>query len=107
MVLGLVQQCLDTRLREAPSTSIERLFLSPDDVFGVGIAVQIVADLRPWEWMQLLNASDGGSTVANFSAVFRQSDVDLSRAQNNALDFVVGINIVGFVTFVWDDPLEV
>jgi hypothetical protein len=57
--------------------------------------------------MQLLNAGDGGSAIANFSAVLEQGNVYLSRTQNDALNFVMGINVVRFMTFIRDDPLEV
>jgi len=42
-----------------------------------------------------------------FSTVFVQSDVDLARAENHAVYFFWCLNVVGFVSRVGDDPLEV
>jgi hypothetical protein len=39
--------------------------------------------------------------------VVRERHVHLARAQDNALDLVVGLDLARFVGRVWDDPLEV
>src|SRR5262245_4577397 len=57
--LGLVQESLDTGLGEAPGTSIQRLFLSPDDSLGVGVLVEVLLQLLPREGVELLNTCDG------------------------------------------------
>lgn len=60
MVLCLVEQGLYSGLDETPGSGIERLFLTPDDVLGVGVAVKVLLKLLPGEWVQLFDTGDGG-----------------------------------------------
>ena len=39
--------------------------------------------------------------------MFVQSDIDLARTENHAVDFVGRFYAAGLVGWVWDDPLEV
>lgn len=63
VVLGLVEKSLNTGLGEAPSTSVERFLLGPDNGFGVRVHVEVLLQLLPREWVELLNA--GESHVVN------------------------------------------
>lgn len=59
MIDRLVQQRLDSRLREAPRARVQRLFLAPHDVLGVRVHVEIFFELGPRERVELLDAGDG------------------------------------------------
>ena len=106
VVLCCVQQRLKTRLSEAPGTSVQRLFLGPNDVLGVGVAVEVLLQLSPGEGVQLLNTGDGGVADALGLTVLSEGSVDLTRAQNDALN-LLGLLNGGSVSVVRDDPLEV
>ena len=106
VMLGLVQQRLDPRLYEHPCTRIEWLLLTPHDVLGVWIRIEILLELGPREWIQLLDPCDSGILNALRFSVLDEGSVDLSRAQNNALDLVMRCNRLAVFGF-WDDPLEV
>jgi hypothetical protein len=41
MMLGVVEQCLNSWLGETPCACVERLFLTPDDSLGIGVVVKI------------------------------------------------------------------
>ena len=106
MMLRLIQQGLDAGLGETPGAGIERLFLAPDDVLGVGVHVEVLPELGPGEGVELLDAGDGRVFVFLVGAVLVQGDVDLAGAEDDALDFFRGGD--GLVVFgVGDDPLEV
>jgi hypothetical protein len=107
MMLCLVEQSLDARLRETPGTSVERLFLTPHYRFGVGVRVEVLLQLCPWEWVELLDARDGCFAHTLFGAVFLERNVHLAGTEDYALDLVVGIELAVFVTRIRDDPLEV
>lgn len=49
MILGLIEKRFNSWLGEAPCTRIQRLFLAPDDGLGVGIHIEILAELGPWK----------------------------------------------------------
>lgn len=106
VVLCCVQQRLKTRLSEAPGTSVQRLFLGPNDVLGVGVAVEVLLQLSPGEGVQLLNTSDGGVADALGLTVLDQSGVHLTRADDDSLNLLRLIDLVA-VGRVRDDPLEV
>lgn len=63
MMYGLIEQGLDAGLDETPRAGIKRLFLAPDDVLGVGVGVEVLAQLGPGEGVELLDAGDGGVVV--------------------------------------------
>lgn len=105
VVLGVVKQRLDARLREGPGASVKRFFLAPHDGLGVGVHVKVLLELLPGEWVQLLDARDGGVFETVVGAVLVQGRVDLTGAEDDALD-LLGI-IDGIAVFgVGDDPLE-
>lgn len=109
VVFRLVEQRLDTGLHKTPRAGVERLFLRPDDGLGVGIRVEVLLELSPWEWVELLDAGNGRVGDLVLLAVFVKGGVDLTSAYNDTLDLVVWCNleILGLVRLVWDDPLEV
>ena len=105
MKLGLVQQSLDSGLGETPSTGVQWLFLTPDNSLGVLVAVEVLLELLPWEGVQLFNSSDGGVLEVVVGTVFVQSSVDLTRAENDTVDFLWLSD--GLAVFrVGNDPLE-
>ena len=107
MMFRLVQQSLQARLRETPRTRIQRFFLSPDDSLGVGVLVEVLAQLGPGEGVQLFDAGDGGVFEFVLGAMFVEGDVDLAGAEDDAVDFFWRGDFVGFVGGVGDDPLKV
>lgn len=106
VVLGCVEQGLDARLDEGPGTGVQRLLLAPHDVAGVGVAVQVLAQLVPREGVQLLDTGDGRVANAVGLAVLDERGVHLARADNHALDLLRCVDGVA-VGRVADDPLEV
>ena len=79
MMLRLVEQGLNPRLRETPCSRIERFLLRPDDGFGVGILIQVLAELGPGEGIELLESCDGRVTVVRVGgAVFVEGGIDLT-----------------------------
>lgn len=106
MMFRVIQQRLNTRLHEAPRTRVQGLFLTPHDVLGVRIAVEVVFELLPGERVQLLNACDSGVLDTLALAVFDQSGVNLAGAEDDALDVFGSID--GFAVFGFgDNPVEV
>jgi hypothetical protein len=106
VVLSLVQQGLNTGLGVAPSTGVQRLFLSPDNVLGVRVAVQVLLQLSPREGVQLLNTGDGSVADTIGLTMLDQGSIDLTSAQNDALD-LLGLVNGATVGRVRDDPPEV
>jgi len=106
VVLGGVEQALDTGLGVGPGTGVEGLLLAPNDVLGVGVAVKVLLELSPWEGVQLLNTGDGGVADAVGLTVLDESSVDLTRAKDDTLDLLGGVD-GGTVALIGDDPLEV
>lgn len=79
MKLRLIQQGLDPGLREAPRARVEWLLLRPHDRLGVGVLVQVLAQLGPGEGVELLDAGDCDVVEGRVGgAVFVQGDVDLA-----------------------------
>lgn len=105
VVLCLVEKGLNARLREGPSTSVQRLLLTPDDGLRVGVHIEVLLELLPWEGVQLLNAGDGGVLDLLAGTVLVESGVDLTCAEDDTLDLVWVVDGVA-VFWVWDDPLE-
>lgn len=106
VVLCGIEQSLNTGLDEAPGTGVERLFLSPDDVLGIGIAVEVLLQLSPWEGVKLLDTSDGGVADTLRITVLGKSSIYLARTHNNTLNLLRLVDR-GTVSWVGDDPLEV
>jgi len=107
VVLRLVQQRLDTRLHEAPGSRVQRLLLSPHDVLGVRVAVDVLLELSPWERVELLNTGDGRVADALGLTVLHQRGVHLTGADDQALDLLRLVDGSVLVGRVGDDPLEV
>ena len=108
VMLGLIQQGLESGLGEAPRARIQRFLLRPDDGLGVGVGVEVFLELGPGERVELLHAGDCGRfEVIVGGAVLVEGGVDLAGAHDDAVDFVVGFDVAGLVSWVGDDPLEV
>lgn len=106
MVLSLVQQGLNTWLSVTPGARVQRFFLGPDNVLGIGVAVQVLLELRPREGVQLLNTGNGRVANVVSLTVFHKCSVNLARANDhtlNLLRFIDGLSVV----WVRDDPAEV
>lgn len=106
MVLGLVQECLDTGLGEAPSTRVKRLLLRPDDGLGVGVAVEVLLELLPREGVELLETRDGDIVNLVLGAVLVQSGVDLTRAEDDAVDLLAANKGAVLVSRVLNEGAE-
>lgn len=106
VVLRGVQESLNARLGVRPGTGVQRLLLAPDNVLGVGVAVQVLLQLGPREGVQLLDTDDGSVADAVGLTVLDKGGVDLTRADDHALDLLGGVN-GGAVGGVRDDPSEV
>lgn len=106
VVLGLVEHSLDTWLRESPSTSVKWLLLGPDDSLGVWIGVEVLLNLLPWEWVQLLDTGDGGVGDVVVGAVLEESGVDLSSTEDDTLDLLLLLDGLAVLSIL-DDPAEV
>lgn len=106
VVISLVQDSLDTWLSEGPGTSVKRLLLTPDNGLGVLVGVEVFLNLLPWEWVQLLDTSNGGIGDVVVGAVLDESGVDLSGTEDNTLDVVLLGNGLA-VLLLLDDPAEV
>lgn len=106
VMLRGIQQGLDTGLGEAPGTGVQRFLLSPDDVLGVGVAVEVLLELSPGEGVQLLDTGDGGVADVVGLTVLEQCGVHLTRAEDHTFD-LLGLVDSGAVSGVGDDPLEV
>lgn len=108
MMLRLIQERLQSRLREAPRAGIQRLLLRPHDGLCVGVAVEVVLELGPGEGVELLDARDGDLLVVGVrGAVFVESGVDLAAAEDDAVGFFGGGYVAGRVGGVGDYPLKV
>lgn len=105
VILGLVEQGLQARLRKRPGTGIKRLFLAPDDGLGVGVHIQVLLQLLPGEGVELLDTGDGSILNALVGAVLVQRSVDLAGTEHDAVDRFGVIDGVA-VFWVGDDPLE-
>lgn len=107
VIFGLIQQRLNPRLGETPRASIKRFFLGPHNSFGIGVLIQVLFELGPREGVELLDAGDGHGIKFVLSAVFVEGGVDLARAEDDAVNFVVGSDGVVGVGRVGNYPLEV
>lgn len=106
MMFRGIQQGFDAGLREAPSTCVQRLFLTPDDVLGVGVSIEVFFQLCPGEGIQLLDPRDCGVFDSLASSMLVKRHVDLSAAQNHTFDGLWVVDRLA-VLRVGDDPLEV
>jgi hypothetical protein len=105
MMLGDIQDRLDTGLREGPRAGIKRLLLAPDDRLGIGVAVEVLLHLLPWERVELLNARDRRVGDLLLGTMLDQRRVHLSGTQDHSLD-VGGLGDRGAVLGVRNDPAE-
>lgn len=106
VVLSVVEQGLNTRLGEAPGTSVERLLLGPDDGLGVGVLVKVLLELLPGEGVQLLNAGEGDVVNVVLGTVLVESSPDLTTAENDSVNLLTRLENASLVLRVGDNPLE-
>ena len=106
MVDCRVQQGLDSRLGEAPSTRIERLLLTPDNVLGVRVAVKVVPKLDPRERIQLFDTCDRSIFDVIGSAVLLKGSIHLASAENDAVNVFMAVDRLAMFR-IRDDPRKV
>lgn len=106
MVLGVIQESLDTWLREAPCTSIQRLLLGPNNGLGIRVTVQILLELLPREGIKLLKAGEGDIVNLVVCAILVQRGPNLARAQDDTFNLLPWLDGPVLVFRVRDDPLE-
>lgn len=106
VVLGVVEKSLDTGLGVAPSSGVQGLLLGPDNGLGVGVLVEVVAELLPWEGVELLNTGDGDVVKLVLGAVLMQRGINLARAENDAFNLLRSLDFTRLVSRVGDDPSE-
>lgn len=92
VVLSLVEKSLDSGLGKAPCTSVQGLFLAPDDSLGVRVLIQVLLELLPREGVQLLKASEGDIVDLVVATVLVEGTPDLARAEDNTLDLLGALN---------------
>jgi hypothetical protein len=106
VILGLVEQSLDTGLREAPGTSVQRLLLAPDDGLGVGVLVQVLAELLPGEGVELLDTGERDVVDLVVSTVLVQGGVDLSSTQNDTLNLLGLLDVASLMLGISNQGAE-
>lgn len=101
----LLEEGLNSWLCETPCTGVQRFLLSPDDGLGVRIHVEVLLQLLPREWVQLLDTGDRSVLVAIVGTMLVQCGVDLTRTEDHAVDLCRFVD--GFPVFrVRNNPLE-
>lgn len=79
--------------------------MTPDDRLGIGVLVQVLFELLPWEWVQLLDTSNGRILDVVICPVLYKSSVDLTRAKDDS--FYLGWLVDRLAVFgVRNDPFE-
>ena len=106
VVLSVVQQSLDTRLREGPVTGIERLFLTPDNGLGVGVLVKVLLQLLPREGVELLNTGKGDIVDLVLRTVLVESGPDLTTAEDDTVNLLRSLDSTSLMLGIRNDPLE-
>lgn len=79
--------------------------MTPNDGLSVGVHVEILLQLLPWEGVQLLDTSDGSVFEAVIGAMLVERSVHLTRTEDNTID-LLGFVDAGTVFGIGDDPLE-
>ena len=79
--------------------------MTPYDSFGILVCVKVLLELLPWERIKLLNTSDGRVLEAVVGAVFAKSGINLTRAEDYAIDILWFGNRLAML-WIGDDPLE-
>ena len=106
VMLGLVQQGLNSWLHKRPCASIERLLLTPNDGLRVRVSIQVVSQVCPREGVELFNPGDRGILVPVVGTVLVYCGVCLSSAHDNAVN-LFRLNDGLTVLWIWDNPLKV
>jgi hypothetical protein len=60
--------------------------LTPDDGPGIGVHIEVLLELFPWEGVQLFNTSDGRVLDAFVGTVLVKGCVDLSCAEDDTIN---------------------
>ena len=79
--------------------------MTPDNGLGVRVHVEILLQLGPREWVQLLDTGDGDILDILVGTVLVQGGIDLTGAENDTINLIWLVD--GLAVFrVWNDPLE-
>ena len=68
-----------------PSALVTRLFLTPDNFFRLGVAIQYVLDVRSRKRVKLFDANDRGVLDIFLALFLKQVVIDLTRAEHEPL----------------------
>ena len=79
--------------------------MCPNYGLSVWIAVKVLLQLLPWEWVQLLNTSNGGVLDVVIGAVFLEGSVDLTGTENNTVNCIVVVDSSA-VLWILNNPSE-
>jgi len=90
----------------APTTHVEGLFLNPDNLLEVRVAVKNISDLSKGEGMQLLNSEEGSVLDIVGLSGLGQGSKHLANRDNQTLSLLLGTN-GNTMGLVLNDPLEV
>lgn len=90
MMLGFIEQRLDSWLREAPCTRVQWLLLTPNNSLGIRVHVEVLPELSPWEWVQLFDASNGRvlEIIDIIGTMLVQRGVHLTAAKNDPINLL-------------------
>lgn len=80
--------------------------MTPDDILGVRVHVEVLLQLSPWERVELLDTGDCSCLDSLFCPMLVYGDVGLAGTEYDTLNLVRFFN--GLAMFrIWNDPLEV
>jgi hypothetical protein len=99
---NVLEDVLQSRLHECPSTLVLRLFLYPHD-FSILVLLDLSGDIPEGEGTQLLDSADGDVILAFLGSCILDIVVDLAWAEENLPDFVISHDILVHVS---NDSLE-
>jgi hypothetical protein len=102
----LSENGLHTGLNERPSSSIEGLLLSPDNLLNIGVFLQLIAELGEGEGVELFDTSDGDVIDVVGGTVLVKGGVNLAGTDEETLALFGGLERFA-VLGIRDEPLEV
>lgn len=106
VMLGCIQQCLNSWLDKTPCSCIQRFLLTPYNRLRVGIRIEVLLQLLPRERIQLFNTSDGGVLVPLSFTMLVKSGVHLTGTKDHTVNLFMGSDEVA-VLGIGNDPAKV
>ena len=80
--------------------------MTPYNVLCIGISIKVLLELRPREWVELFDASNGYILELLACSVLGEGGVDLSGAEDNTFNLVGIFNRLAMLG-IWENPLKV